>query len=98
MVVLPICSVEYLRNFAITKYGSTTNPFGSMFEEFCYYKIWQSYQSIRWYIRGMLSKRNMAVLPIYSAVYLRNFAIAKYGCPTNPLGSMFVELCHSKIC
>ena len=97
MVVLPICLVVYLRNFAITKYGSPTNPFCSMFEEFCHYKIWQSYQSIRWYIRGILSKRNMVVLPIYSVVYLINFAIAKYGSPTNPFGSIFEEFFHYKI-
>ena len=97
MVVLPICLVEYLRNVAI-KYGCRTNPFRSMSEEFCHSKIWQSYQSIRWYIRGMLSKRNMVVLPIYSVVYLINFAIAKYGSPTNPLGRMFEEFCHYKLC
>ena len=31
-------NVVYLRIFFITKYGSPTNPFGNMFEEFCHYK------------------------------------------------------------
>ena len=33
MVVLPICSVVYLRNVVIAKYGSPTNLFGSIFEK-----------------------------------------------------------------
>ena len=40
MAVLPIHSVVYLRNVVIAKYGSPTNPFGSMFDEFCHFKIW----------------------------------------------------------
>ena len=39
MVVLAICSVVCMRNAVIEEYGSPTNPFGSIFVDFCHYNI-----------------------------------------------------------
>ena len=69
MVVLPIHSVEYLRNFVITKYGSPTNPFGSIFEEFFITKYGSPTNPFGSIFVRNLSLQYMVVLPIHSVVF-----------------------------
>ena len=85
MVVLPIHSVVYLRNFVITIYGSPTNPFGSIFEELV------SLQNM-----VVLPIHSVVYLWNYK-IFLPIITITIYGSPTYPFSSIFEEFCHYKI-
>ena len=93
----PICSVVYLRNFVITKYGSPTNPFGSMFEEFCHYKYMVVLPN------SVVNLRNFVIIKYgsptnpFGSIFEDSFVITIYGSPTNPFSSIIEEFRHYKI-